>query len=266
MVVGRRHAHDRRGDRSSALAALAAAGEQARPLVLARSRTLPVAPALSGLLPDGALRRGSSVLVEAAEGAGGATALALALVAEASAAGSWVGAVGAPSLGLAAVAEAGVALERLVVVDPPAAEVATVVAALVDAVDVVCVPVSRLPRPADVRRIAARAREQGAVVVWLPPTVRTGRAASPPADVRFTVTASAWEGPAGAGAGRLTARRVEVVAGGRGAAARPRRAALWLPGPDGRVAEAAPEAAGDGRAGGRGAGAPPPSVTRLAAG
>src|SRR6266545_7469485 len=31
--------------------------------------------------------------------------------------------------------------------------------------------------------------------------------------------------------GRLEARRVEVVAGGRGAATKERRAALWLPGP-----------------------------------
>lgn len=226
-------------DRAAAIDSLHRVGERARPVALARERTLPVAAPLAGLVPGGALQRGASVSVD---GAPGATSLALALMAEASASGSWVGVVGDPSLGLAAVAEAGLALERVVVVDPPPSSWAAVVAALLDAVDLVCTRSARSVRPADARRLVARAREQGAVWVQLP---AGGRAASakdrmPPAEVRLSVVSAVWEGPAGGGAGRLERRRVEVVGGGRGAAARERRASLWLPGPDGRVAAAAP--------------------------
>ena len=55
-----------------------------------------------------------------------------------------------------------------------------------------------------------------------------------PVDVHLTVEAARWEGLE-PGHGRLSARRIEVVAGGRGAAARPRRASLWLPAADGGV-------------------------------
>jgi hypothetical protein len=207
--------------------ALRRVAERARPVTLAGERTLPVLPALAGLVPEGGLRRGSTVAVEGV----GATTLALALGAAASAAGSWTAAVGLPSLGLAAAAELGVVLERLVVVDPPPDQWAAVVAALLDAVDVVHARPPRRSRvaPGDARRLVARARERGAVLV--------GAAALGPvgADLRLEVRRVEWLGPAGGGAGRLEARRVEVVAGGRGAAARERRALLDLPGPDGTV-------------------------------
>jgi hypothetical protein len=68
-------------------------------------------------------------------------------------------------------------------------------------------------------------------------------------DLWLAVAASAWQG-LGQGHGRLEARRVEVVVGGRGAAARERRASLWLPAPDGTItlapaASAAPAPAGE---------------------
>src|SRR5947209_4215407 len=96
-------------------------------------RVLPVLPALSGLLPEGGLKRGSVVSVA------GATSLALALLAGPSAAGSWCAAVGMPSLGVAAAAEVGIALERfpLVAAPPNAEEWAWTVATMLDAVDVV---------------------------------------------------------------------------------------------------------------------------------
>src|SRR4029453_14259220 len=72
---------------------------------LADERLLPVVPVLQPLLPGHGLRRGTTVAVA------GSAALALALVAGASAAGSWVAAVGLPDLGIVAAAEAGVALE-----------------------------------------------------------------------------------------------------------------------------------------------------------
>ena len=195
-----------------------------RPVVLAGERLLPVLPALRPLLPEGGLRRGAVVAVES-------TSLALALVASASAAGSWVAAVGVgrPPVGAVAAAGLGVVLERFpLVAAPPGSGRGGwpwVVAALLDAVDVVVAWPPPHLRPADRRRLAARNRERGSVLVT---TGAWGEAV----DVRLAVVATEWEG-VGRGHGRLLARRVEVESGGRGAAVRPRRARLWLPGPDG---------------------------------
>lgn len=219
------------------LDALRHVAEQARPLALAGERILPVLPTLEGLLPEAGLRRGSTVEVDGAAGAG---TLALALGAAATAAGSWAAAVGMASLGLLAAAELGMVLDRLVVVPcPPPAAWARVVATLAGAVDLVY---ARPPRVAggDARRLVARVRERGAVLVVVP-TRPWDRGAGPGGwplspDVALTVASSSWSGVASQGAGRLAARRVEVLAGGRGSAAHPRRVALWLPGPDGAVA------------------------------
>ena len=208
---------------------LAELAGHARPVALAGERLLPVLDPLAPLLPGGALRRGMVVGVSAS------TSLALALLAGASAAGSWCGAVGLPSLGVVAAAELGVVLDRFPLVAAPAGgeEWAWAVAALLDAVDVVLARPPARVNARDARRLAARARERSSVLV-----VSGGRTPWPEAlDVRLEVESAAWEG-VGEGYGRLRARRVEVVAGGRGAAARSRRATLWLPGPDGGVAVA----------------------------
>jgi hypothetical protein len=182
--------------------------QRIRPVTMAGEQLLPVPRALEPLLPDRGLRRGGTVAVD------GSLALALALVAGASAAGSWVVAVNLPDLGVVAAAEAGIALERLALVPAAgAAAWAAVVAALLDAIDLVLVqPPARLSATV-ARRLAARARE---------------RRAEP--DLRLAVTASQWKG-LGQGHGRLEARKVEVASAGRGAAKRERRAMLWLPGP-----------------------------------
>ena len=207
--------------------------ERARPTTLAGERTLPVLAPLAPLLPDGGLRRGAVVSVASS------TSLALALLAGASAAGAWCSAVGLPSLGVVAAAEVGIALDRFPLVAAPANpdQWAWAVAALLDAVDVVLArpPGGGVVRETTARRLAAKVRERSAVLVT------TGAQTWPGADVRLAVTGAAWEG-VGQGDGRLQARRVDVVASGRGAAARERRVALWLPGPDGGVA-AAPEPA-----------------------
>jgi hypothetical protein len=194
----------------------------ARPVSLARERTLPVLPALADLLPEGGLRRGSTVAVS------GATSLALALLAGPSQAGSWCAAVGVPSLGLVAAAEVGVALERFPLVARPGDDWPAVVAALVDAVDVVLVHLPRHVRSSDARRLVAKARDRGAVLVT------TGESKTLAADVRLSVAGCRWEG-LGRGHGRLRARRIDVVASGRGAAARERRASLWLPSATGGI-------------------------------
>ena len=209
-------------------------------MALAGERVLPVLPAFAGVLPGEGLRRGSTVVVGGGVGAGagaaGATSLALALVAGASAAGAWCCAVGASSLGVLAAASYGVVLERFPLVSsPPAGEWPTITAALLDAFDVVLAwPTARL-RTGDVRRLTARARERGAVLVLVP--VDDGSSSSltvEGADARLCVSSSSWHG-LGRGHGHLTGRVVEVVAGGRGAASRERRARMWLPAPDGGV-------------------------------
>lgn len=212
---------ERRGD----VEALRRAADLTRPITLAGERSLPVLDALGGLLPDG-LRRGAVAVVG---GGPGSTTLALALGAGASAAGSWVAVAGHPGLGLQAAAELGLASERLLVVpDVPAASWATVVAALLDAVDVVY---ARPPRGGvgvgDARRLVARARERESVLVPL-----GGGGWSAPADIRLTVESPTWS----LAGGRLVARRAVVTASGKGVYARERRAELWLPGPDGAVA------------------------------
>jgi len=169
--------------------------QRIRPVTLADEQLLPVPRALEPLLSSRALRRGSTVIVE------GSVALALALVARASASGSWVAVVGLPGLGVAAAAETGIVLDRLALVSAPGATWTMVVAALLDAIDVVLVrPPSRMPA-GEARRLATRAQQRRAVLLPL------GNAWPVPADLRLAITASRWEG-LGKGHGSLASRRV----------------------------------------------------------
>jgi Zn-dependent alcohol dehydrogenase len=213
------------------LTRLAEVAERARPVALAREQVLPVLPPLETVLPGG-LRRGSTVAII------GSTSLALAVLAGPVQAGSWVAAVGVSSLGLAAASELGVALDRLVLVADPrdagteAASWGTTIATLVDAFDAVLVRPGRRAKQRDARRLAARARERGSVLVVL-----GDEGAWPDApDVQLSIERADWVG-LGAGHGHLRARRVVVVASGRRGAARPRRADLWLPAAGGGIAE-----------------------------
>ena len=150
--------------------------------------------------------------------------------------------VGLPHVGLLAAAELGVALERtLLVVEPGPGEWAATVAALLDAVEVV---VARPPQPVATgtqRRLVARARDRGSVLIQAGGS--PGSWAQAP-DLVVTGSAVRWEG-LGQGHGRLQARRVRVAVTGRRGADRPRRADLWLPGADGRISVAAPVVAAD---------------------
>lgn len=202
------------------------------PVSLAREHVLPAHPALEGLLPAG-VPRGTTVGVSGP----GATTLGLAVAAGPAARGSWVAVVGWPSLGLVAAQRAGLPLDRLAVVDdPPADQRASVIAALVGAFDLVLVPDRLRVGATHGRRLAARLRERGSVLVRVAGGRDTGAAA---ADLRLRVVAAGWEG-LGSGHGHLQGRRVRIELEGRGAAGRPRRADLWLPGPDGTIAPAAP--------------------------
>jgi hypothetical protein len=178
-------------------------------------RSLPVVPELRPLIPGGHLRRGTTIAV-----APGSTSLLFALLAEASTAGSWCAAIGLPRLGLVAAAEAGIAVDRFALVPNPGPEWASVVAALLDGVDIV---VAATPGPTGAQvaaRLTARARQRGSVLVPI--------GTWPGADLTLEVVGGTWHG-LGQGRGRLRHREVEVVTCGRGAAARTRRARLWLP-------------------------------------
>ena len=216
--------------------------DRAAPVTLARHQTLPVVEALAPLLPEGAVARGSVVGVA---GGVGATSLALTLVAGPSRDGSWAAVVGLPELGLAAADELGVALDRLALVALPPhdpAPWAPTVAALIGAVDLVLVDARVRLAARDTRRLAARARERGSVLVPVAPdalasTDGVGAGRSRPSsrplgewacDVTLRTTEVRWEG-LGEGHGHLRRRQVVVTADGRGRAARPRRGELWVP-------------------------------------
>jgi hypothetical protein len=183
---------------------------------------LPVLPALGELLPGG-LARGSVVA------AGRWSLLCLALAAGASVAGAWCAVAGVPQLGVSAAAGVGLDPARLLLVADPGTAWPQVVASLLDGCELVLLrPPSQAPAQVR-RRLEAVLRRCGGVLVvagdW------------DGAQARLLVTRQEWAGIE-AGHGRLRARRVLVVADGRGAAARPRTRWLWLPGPDGSVGPA----------------------------
>lgn len=171
----------------------------------ASARLLPVPAGLGALLPEGALRRGSTVVVA------GSTSLALGLLADVSRAGGWVALVGLPEVGVLAAHQLGLDLDRVALVPAPGPEAPIAVAALLDGVDVVVVGPAAALTDADRRRLSARARERSAVLL---PTVPW-----PGAHVALTAERSRWDG-LGQGSGRLRSRALTVRRQGRGAAGR----------------------------------------------
>lgn len=190
----------------SALAGLAEVG-------LPAGRVLPVHAGLVGLLPAGALERGSTVVVA------GSAALTLALLARASREGSWVAMVGLPEIGVLAAHQAGFDLGRVVLVPDPGPDGPRAVAALLDGVDVVVVGARVALGHGDRRRLSTRARERSAVLLSTGPW--------PGARTVLTAGESCWEG-LGRGHGRLRSRQLTVHRGGRGAASRERTVEVRL--------------------------------------
>ena len=217
-VVTFRDREARRLDR----AALERAARSVAPATLAGDRRLMVADPLGGLLPDGGLRRGSVVTLA---GAMGTTSVLLPLLAAATATGEWAVVVepGA-TLGGAAIAEAGVALERCAVARRvPADRWAVVVAAFLEGAALVAAWVPPGVRLGDARRLAARARERGAVLVAMEsvpgarPVPWPGEAA-----LRLHVQPGPWRcagrGDSVAGYALLSDRDLQIRVVGRGAA------------------------------------------------
>ena len=150
----------------------------------------------------------------------------------------------------------GLSMERLVMVDVPltdrveAGEPAggdrprgegegigwpTVVAACLDAFEVVLTWPPRRASVSDGRRLAARLRERGSVMLTM------GDGPFQP-DLRLEVVDAVWTG-LGHGHGHLRERRVTIEAMGRRGASRPRRSQLLLPDADGALAIVEPRGA-----------------------
>lgn len=210
------------GGMEASVAELAVAAARSRPVAAAETRLLDVPAALAALFPEGGLRKGATVAVGPL--AGGCS-VALALAARVTAGDRWVAAVGLPSLGLVAAAELGVDLRRMALVPAPGDQWPAVVAALVDGFDLLMVRPPGRVRPVDARRLAARVRERGSVMVVVD---APGWPESP--DMRLTVERPEWEGLS-AGHGCLTGRRLVVVSSGRRVGGRERRRTVWLPAP-----------------------------------
>ena len=180
-----------------------------------------VNPVWAPLLPASGLERGR---VCACTG-DAAVSAALSLVARATQSGSWLAFVDCPRTGLVAAREHGVALERTVCVETAGAPWAQVVGAVVDGVDIVVFSSPRCS-PADARRITARARAQGTVVVV------TGNPGAFVSDLSLGVRTVSWDFDPHA-----SARTVHVQVSGR-RVHDVRTAELLLPSPEGAVAPA----------------------------
>lgn len=180
---------------------------------------LPVSGPFGALLPGGGVVRGVVVAVEGTPGSG-ATSVTCELVAAATAGGEWAAVVDPyGSMGGGALLEAGVVGERCAVVRVrERARWGAVVAALLDGVALVAADVPVGVRAGEARRLTARARERGAVLVvsgaW------PGEAA-----LRLRAEGIEWAGM-GAGGGVLTRASIRVTVDGRGAASRARTVAL----------------------------------------
>jgi hypothetical protein len=199
------------------------------------ARVLPVHPHLAALLPDGGLRAGTTVVVQ------GSTSLLLTLLAEASRDGAWTVLVGYPAAGMAAAADAGCDLARTLVVPLPAGsgvDAPAVLAALIDGMDVVVVGPEVELLDQDRRRLTARARDRGTVLVAAPPAPSSSAGYSPlrrpsagrrvstqregwgGAHVVLEAVEGAWAG-IDQGTGWLRRRTLRVRRTGRGSASRP---------------------------------------------
>ena len=194
---------------------------------------LPVLPPLGELLPGG-LPRGTVTAV------GGWGLLCLALAAGASAAGAWCAVAGVPQIGVTAAAGVGLDPDLMLVVPDLGAGWPQVVISLLDGCELVLLRPPDRPSAGVRRRLEASLRRCGGVLVV------AGDWAG--AQARLFVARQEWAG-IGTGHGRLRGRRAQVVADGRGSAARPRSCWLWLPGPDGSVGPAAPPVGLDGSVG-----------------
>lgn len=180
-------------------------GELVRPVSLAADRVVAMPEPWGLMLPGGGLRRGSVMSIEGARGAG-VTSVALRLAAAVTGIGEWAAFCTDDLLAAPAVHEAEVAPSRLVVVRAvPSRRRAEVLAALVEGVSLAVVGPAHRPGAAEARKLAARARERGTILVSQGPWPAR-------ADLRLRVEGSAWR----CSSGRLEERELALEVEHRG--------------------------------------------------
>jgi hypothetical protein len=179
-------------------------------------RLVPTHDALADLLPDGGLAEGAVYSV------GPSSTLVMALLAGASAAGSWCGVIGMPEFGIEAAEAMGLDLERLVLVPHPGDQWLSATASIADALAVVAVRPGRAAGEAAVARLAGRLRERGTTLLV--------RGSWPQTEAMISLTESRWSG-LGAGSGCLTSREVTVTVTSR-RSPRPVSGRLLMPDPE----------------------------------
>lgn len=220
---------------SPALALVSQPGQQhiqpSHQLLTAGDRFLPISEELRSLLPDRGLRRGSTIQIKKSAGA---TSLAIALLSRPLNAGSWAAVIGLPGFGVEAATDKGVPLKRLALVPRPGSDWREVTAAMLDSLDMVLLTPPGRCRSGDARRLAARARQRGSVLIICPPeqhAIHGSSRYSPnmswpeSADIDLEVVATEWFGLR-RGHGRLRERTVSIVASGRRMSGPVRRASL----------------------------------------
>lgn len=190
---------------------------------------LAVPEAVAPLFPQGGLPPGVSVGVS---GSGG-WSLAMSLAASALVDDGWLACVGLEELGLMAAGELGLRLDRTIMVETPGPDRwPTVVAALIEAFDIVCLGTGLGPTRSlghrQATRLSARARETKTLLLHLD----GGRSWPTVLDVALTVHPRHWSGIR-PGHGHLQSRLVTVSSVGRRSMAKPRQIDVLLPGPDG---------------------------------
>ncbi|MGB3770869.1 MAG: hypothetical protein WBF79_17120 [Rhodococcus sp. (in: high G+C Gram-positive bacteria)] len=178
---------------------------------------LPVPEALSTLLPEGGLARGSVVSVS------GAGSLLLGILAAVTGSGRHAAVIGLPRLGLLAASEMGAHLHRVALVPDPGPDPVEVAAVLLDGIDLVVLGLggSAVP-PSRARAVVARARNKGATLI-----VTDGRWDG--AELRLDARIDGYGGlGSGARTGHGRVRAVHLGVEVQGRALRPRRGRLTL--------------------------------------
>ncbi|MDR2703222.1 MAG: hypothetical protein LBB58_02615 [Cellulomonadaceae bacterium] len=173
----------------------------------------PVQPKLAHLFPQRCITAGSVISVQHG------LYLLFGFLTAASRSGSWVSFVGLPGLGLLAASQAGLSPERVAFIPEVGCDAPVVVAALLDAMCVVVGPQAALS-DSDRRRLAARARERGAVLFTTLPWQG--------AHLSYEVLGRQWGG-VDRGAGWFQTVKAQVLRVGRGAAAAPKSFSVELP-------------------------------------
>ncbi len=190
------------------------------------SRILAVDSSLIELLPDRGLRRGSTIAIGDTPGA---MSLTLTLLAAPMDTGAWAAVMGLPEFGVIAATDFGIPLHHLALVPDPGDTWLEATAALLDSIDIVVLAPPRRCKASDARRLSARARQRGSVLIICPPAHTPHRANTPcwpeSADIELTVRDNEWQGMQ-CGHGRLRNRELDIVASGRRLAGPARHAHL----------------------------------------